>query len=133
MELKEAKFRQWLSDQWPKHSQQTNIESSTKNGIPDCYVQVPGCVGFWLELKVNEKSSMPLLRPEQRIWGLKHQRAEGRAWIVLLTEDIGACYIFRHPVKDVSMSGKYLKVHDTPIHICHKSQLVEWLVSNTKQ
>jgi hypothetical protein len=124
MEVRETKFRTWLKSHLAgKGAHVTNIESSTKNGIPDTYIQIPGCTGFWLELKVTTRlNELPLLRPEQRVWGLKHVRADGQAWLLVFCEEDQICSIYRNPVEKIEIVGDYLRVLDLPIKQFYKGE-----------
>lgn len=134
MELnrREASFRQWLKT----HLQisgffVTNIESSTKNGIPDSYVVVD-FTPVWLELKVDEEKIAPLIRKEQRIWGMKHERAGGKAWFLHYVEKDSLCYFYKNPVEEVRVSGKYLQILDAPVAMCRKHQVQKFLYALAK-
>lgn len=133
MELREKRFKDWLNKRWPKNTQVTNVESYTKAGIPDTFVQIPGCIGFWIEFKVNQNSAFPLLRPEQRIWGIKNEKAGGKAIVLLLDENTEACYIFDHPILEIELVGKYLRVLDNPMCVVKKQFVAKYLETYSKQ
>jgi hypothetical protein len=84
----------------------------------------------WLELKRAIVDPCPLLRKEQRIWGLKYATHGGKAFVVHHIEDISLCRIYRHPIINIEMAGKYLRVLDPPVFECHLKELTDalWLL-----
>lgn len=125
---REAAFRDWLKTTlFAKNCFVNNIESSTKNGIPDMYV-VSDHSPFWIELKASEKKTACLIRKEQRVWGLKHQRAGGKAFVIHYIEETKTCEVYGHPIRSVQPSGNYLKILDEPLYVCPRSLLYDALL-----
>lgn len=132
LERREARFREWLKIhlQGRRHFV-NNIESSTKNGIPDMHICMDG-TAFWLELKVDEKRTAPLIRKEQRIWGMKYEMAQGKSYFLHYVEESDLCYIFKNPVVSVRPVGKYLQILDPPFRVFKKKQVEHGLFALVK-
>lgn len=134
MELnrREARFREWLKTYLQDRKYfVNNIESSTKNGIPDMYVVMDG-TAFWLELKVDEDRTAPLIRKEQRVWGYKHERARGKSYFLHFVEASQLCFIYANPVVSVRVVGNYLQILDAPVMCFPKKNTERSLFSLVK-
>ena len=129
MELKklEADFRAWLKSHLKQNGcEVTNIESSTKNGIPDVFVQHPNFC-CWLELKAYEKPQPPLMRKEQRIWLLRHKMHGGNGAILSFGKCQALVEFYSAEIKEVQYVGNYLRIIDPPILFSHKTGVFEGL------
>jgi len=125
----EKDFKQWLMVRMKAINWfQQSIETSTGNGVPDLYVQAPHCRSVWLELKVGE-IDCPLIRKEQRLWGMKHQKAGGLSYFLYYRRDQGRCYLYANPVKVVSVIGKYLSIQDGYVDSCDVDMTLSMIYS----
>jgi hypothetical protein len=110
----ESDFRQWIRDSAfkPLDWYFLGIETSTKAGVPDVFcMDVEGCA-FWMELKIG--IGAPLIRKEQRVWGLKNFMAKGKAFVVHYNKAYEHIEIYTNPIDKVTVAGKYLRVVDKP-------------------
>lgn len=112
----ESDFRSWVVDQIRRNSgfAQT-IETTTKAGVPDIYMVLRGDV-CWVELKVGT-SSQPLIRKEQRVWGMKHHASGGRSIFLYCCKSDQTLNVYANPIKEVEVRGKYLWVIDKPSYV----------------
>lgn len=110
---RESDFRPWVVTQIRNASgfAQT-IETLTKAGVPDIYA-VCFDYRFWLELKCGTSES-PLIRKEQRVWGMKHAAAGGKAFFLYCDKTDCRLKLYANPVQKVEVRGKYLWVLDAP-------------------
>lgn len=124
----EAGLRKWLTTKLhDAGGHVTNIESSTKNGIPDTYCRIQG-FGFWIELKCDARDK-PLVRKEQRVWGFNESRAGGYSCVLHYNTATRLIYIYSNPIHAIRVVGKYLEVNDPPCKICEANKCVETLLS----
>jgi hypothetical protein len=115
--VKENEFRSWVNIQLKsKNWFTTNIETSTRAGVPDMYVvaDIRGGLPFWLELKCG-LTDQPLIRKEQRVWGYRHHRHGGKSYYLYNNYSTGRLSLYRNPVQDVKPSGRLLKLMDPPL------------------
>ena len=125
--VKESEFRGWIQRQvkprpgWFCQS----IENTTKAGVPDLYMVYRG-FAFWLELKCGD-TDRPLIRKEQRLWGMQHAKANGRAWFLYYHLPTNEGRLYANPIDKVKVSGRYLAVGDMPIHKFKIADLVDEL------
>jgi hypothetical protein len=110
----ESDFRTWLTTaiRGADGFVQT-IETTTKAGVPDLYF-VLGGIDAWLELKVGHQSG-PLIRKEQRIWGMKHAKSGGKSFFLYYNKTACRLMLYANPVDVVCVYGKYLRIEDAPI------------------
>lgn len=121
----ESDFRTWTASAIKSDGgfSQT-IENSTKAGVPDIYFVLEklgyGSESAWLELKVGFQPG-PLIRKEQRIWGMKHAKSGGISFFLYFNKTSCQLMLFKNPVDVVRVYGKYLMIMDPAIDTAEPS------------
>lgn len=119
---KESKLRQWVIKQIKSVGFAESIENTTKSGNPD----VHACIGgktFWIELK-RGKHPWPLIRKEQRIWGIHYARAGGTSFFLYHNEKLKTINLYAGVVLHVNPYQRWLEIHDVPIKITDKKSFL---------
>lgn len=120
----EAKFWNWMRDKFSQYAHVIRIENSTQRGTPDTYVCLRGH-GFWLELKMSEPDGSTHIRNEQKIFGLKHYKAGGNAFVVSWNEKSELISVWLYPIMTLPSKDGYQKIISKPLCIMRKAEFHE--------
>lgn len=110
---REAEFRKWVKAQLSPHFFMQTIETSTSTGVPDLFLAREGRYA-WVELKCDVIDKPPLIRKEQRVWGIRHAQKKGQTLLIQRSDYDLSIRIWVQPISNVAPSGKFLKVLDPP-------------------